>query len=133
MGHHGSLGGCVRVYCGDGVGAAEVARFAAAVAGVATVLERREAAARFELPWDVEGDVVVISDARHAIGMRRGDHDLAGLHGARLRTHGGISEQEVPFIINRPLSAAFHARAAAQQLKNYQVFEFATNGTVAPL
>ena len=131
VGHHGSLGGFVRVYCLPAVDSRGVVRFAASIRGIETVLERDAAAARFDLPWDVEGDVVVISNGDYAIGMGRGDHDLADLHGERLRTHGGISEREVPFIINRPLNAAYGTRAAARSLHNYQIFDFAMNGTVA--
>jgi len=54
---------------------------------------------------------------------------LAGLEGNRLRTHGGVSEARVPFILNRPLNAAYKARAASQPLKSYQLFDYAINGT----
>ena len=61
----------------------------------------RDAAARFELPPDRIGDLVVVSERltvhRHAPAR----HDLSGLD-APLRSHGGISEQRVPLIVNRP-------------------------------
>jgi len=47
----------------------------------------------------------------------------------RLRTHGGVSETKVPFIVNRPLNEAYKLRAAGQTLKSYQIFDFAINGT----
>ncbi len=126
--HHGSLGSFVRVYCfaapvRDAIG------FMRSIDGIELVLDREQAAARFALPFDVEGDAVAISTASHCIGMRRGDHDLTGLHGARLRTHGGLAEQEVPFIISRPLKAEYRTRAAAQPLRNYHIFDFALNGS----
>ncbi|HNH20538.1 MAG TPA: hypothetical protein PLY26_00255, partial [Ferruginibacter sp.] len=45
--------------------------------------------------------------ARHdvCIGSSASKHDLSGLKGHRLRTHGGTSEAKVPFIVNRPLNA----------------------------
>lgn len=83
---------------------------------------------RFLLPFDVEGDSVVISTGTHCIGMGRADHDLGDLHGARLRTHGGIAEREVPFILSRPLNRRYQEPAASDQLMNYRIFEFALNG-----
>ena len=97
--------------------------------GIEVVLGREEAAERFDLPVDVEADVVVISGENYCVGMGRDDHDLAGLNGERLRTHGGISERDVPFVISRPLNADYLARANSNQLKNYQIFDFAINGT----
>ena len=130
VGHHGSLGGFVRVHClADGVQPAAVAELARGIEGIELVLEREDAARRFDLPYDVEGDVVVISSADYCVGMRRSDHDLAELHGERLRSHGGISEREVAFIVSRPLNATYLARAQSQQLMNHHVFDFAINGT----
>jgi phosphonoacetate hydrolase len=100
------------------------------VAGVEQVLERKEAAEAYDLPEDVEGDVVVISNEKYCVGAGRKDHDLAGLNGERLRTHGGLSEQEVPFVISRPLNPDYAARAKAGPLRNYQIFDYAVNGTV---
>lgn len=129
VGHHGSLGGFVRVHCFDGASAEDVIAFVRPIDGIELVLTRAEAAERFDLPIDVEADVVVISSENYCVGMGRGDHDLAGLNGDRLRTHGGISERDVPFVISRPLNADYRARAQNEQLKNYQIFDYAINGT----
>jgi len=129
VGHHGSLGGFVRVYCFGGVEPRDVADFIRPLRGIEEVLEREEAAQRFDLPADVEGDVAVISTADYCVGMGRADHDLADLHGERLRTHGGLSERDVPIILSRPLNAAYRARARSEQLRNHQVFDYAINGT----
>jgi phosphonoacetate hydrolase len=64
------------------------------------------------------------------IGSSRDKHDLAGLKGNRLRTHGGVSEAKVPFIVNRPLNDAYRLKAAGMTLKSYQIFDFAINGTL---
>ena len=61
--------------------------------------------------------------------MGRDDHDLTELNGERLRSHGGISERDVPFGISRPLNAEYLARANSEQLKSYHIFDFAINGT----
>ena len=55
-------------------------------------------------------------------------HDLSALAGQRLRTHGGLAESRVPFILNRPLNAAYAARAARGSLRNFHIFDFAING-----
>jgi len=76
-----------------------------------------------------EADVVVISEENYCLGAAREDHDIAGLNGARLRTHGGFSEQNVPFVISQPLNADYARRASSEQLRNYHIFDFAINGT----
>ncbi len=128
-GHHGALGGFVRVHCFDGAAPGEVIEFARSLDAVEEVFDRTQAASTLELPYDVEADVVVISQESHCLGGASTDHDVAGLNGARLRSHGGFSEQNVPFIISRPLNADYARRAGSGQLKNYQIFDYAINGT----
>jgi len=65
------------------------------------------------------------------IGAAEADHDLSGLKGHRLRTHGALAETKVPFILNRPLSAAYAKRAAARALRSRELFDFAINGVDA--
>ena len=67
---------------------------------------------------------MVISDAGTCIGGAKAQHDLSGLDGHRLRTHGGVSEGTVPFIFNRPLTRAYAERAAAGGLKQPEHFRF---------
>ena len=72
---------------------------------------------RFGLPLDLEGDFVVLGDAGTAIGASRAEHDLSGLAGHRLRSHGGLGEQRVPFIVShklRPDYLAAQGRRLAQ-------------------
>jgi phosphonoacetate hydrolase len=126
--HHGALGGFVRVYCHGNLDPADVIEVARAIPGVEAALDRATTAARFALPLDREGDVAVIGRADTCLGASERDHDLSGLRGHRLRTHGGISEATVPFILNRPLRAEYAARAAAGPLRSYQIFDFALNG-----
>ena len=57
-----------------------------------SVLTRAEAAARFELPPDRIGDLVVCRRAPHRARHHAARHDLSGLD-APLRSHGGVSEQ----------------------------------------
>jgi len=128
--HHGALGGFVRVYCNDGLDPRDVMALARDLPGVHAVHDKSDAARRFDLPHDREGDVVVISDAGTCIGAAEADHDLSGLKGHRLRTHGGISESRVPFVLNHPLRPEYAARAALAPLRSYQIFDYAINGVL---
>jgi phosphonoacetate hydrolase len=71
---------------------------------------------------------VVISDAAHCLGAAMRDHDLSGLAGHRLRTHGGRAEATVPFILSRPLDDAHRREAAGGELRSHDIFRFALNG-----
>ncbi len=128
--HHGSLGSFVRVYCHDGTTPDAVMKLAGKLPGIELVYDKATAARKFELPIDREGDVVVISDGETCIGTTPAAHDLSALHGHALRTHGGLAESRVPFILNYPLNAAYSARAAGGGLRNFHIFDFAINGVV---
>ena len=128
VGHHGALGGFVRVYCQGKAKPREVIATIAAIDGVEQALDKRDVCRLYDLPPDREGDVAVISRADVCIGGAEKEHDLAGLKGHRLRTHGGVSEAKVPIIINRPLNEAYRLRTAGGTLKSYEVFDYALNG-----
>ena len=96
--------------------------------GVALVLDAADAAQRFELPLDREGDFIVLGDANTAIGASKVEHDLSGVAGHRLRSHGGLGEQPVPFILSRPLTAEYRHIAETRRLRNFDIFDFALNG-----
>ena len=126
--HHGALGSFVRVYGRDQADLPAMMMASAALPGIAGVLDRAEAARRFEMPFDREADFIVLGDAATAIGAARAGHDLSGLAGHRLRSHGGAGEQRVPFILSRPLTPEYRRRAAAGGLRNFDIFDFALNG-----
>jgi phosphonoacetate hydrolase len=128
--HHGALGGFVRVWSRGKVSARQIIDHIAGIAGIELALDREAACRMFEMPPDREGDVAVISREDVCIGGSEKNHDLSGLKGHRLRTHGGTSEAKVPFILNRPLNEAYKAKAAGAPLKSYQIFDYAINGTV---
>jgi len=128
VGHHGALGGFVRVYCQGKAKPREVIAVIAAIDGVEQALSRDDVCRLYELPPDREGDVAVISRADVCIGGAEAEHDLAGLKGHRLRTHGGVSEARVPIIINRPLNDEYRLKVVGGMLKSYQVFDYALNG-----
>jgi phosphonoacetate hydrolase len=126
--HHGALGSFVRGYLRGGVALSSVIAASAALPGVALALDGAEAARRFEMPLDREADFVVLGDANTAIGATRAEHDLSGLAGHRLRSHGGLGERRVPFILSRPLAPEYQEMAAAGRMRNFDIFDFALNG-----
>ena len=126
--HHGALGSFVRVYARRCADLTSLMAASAGLPGVALVLDRADAARRFELPFDREADFVVLGDANTAIGASRAEHDLSGLAGHRLRSHGGLGEQRVPFILSRPLTPDYRHLAETGRLRNFDIFDFALNG-----
>jgi phosphonoacetate hydrolase len=126
--HHGALGSFVRVYLRARLQLADVMDVAAAIPGIALVLDGKSAAGRYEMPLDREGDFVAIGDTHSVIGSSRAEHDLAGLNGHRLRSHGGLSEQIVPFILSHPINQTYRTLAEARRLRNFDIFDFALNG-----
>jgi len=128
--HHGALGGFVRVWTRGKTSARQIIDHIAAIDGIEMALDRQTACRLFDMPPDREGDVAVVARHDVCIGGSESAHDLSGLKGHRLRTHGGVSEAKVPFIVNRPLNDAYKMVAASSTLKSYQVFDFAINGTL---
>ena len=131
VGHHGALGGFVRVYCYEGLDREQVIEAIRDVPGLEKVLSREQVTREFDLPTGPEGDVAVLGDARTVIGTRSMDHDLSGLKGQRLRTHGSLHEADVPIIISRPVNDEYARRAEDSRLHSYQMFDYAFNGPVA--
>jgi phosphonoacetate hydrolase len=124
--HHGALGSFATVYVPTTADLTALGGRLAGVPGVEVVLERAEACARFDLPPDRMGDLVVIA-ARHVVlGTAAARHDLSGLD-APLRSHGGLSEQRVPLLVNRPLREA----GATPPRRNFDVFDVALNRVAA--
>ena len=129
--HHGALGSFVRVYARKAADLAALMGASGALPGVALVLDGPEAAARFEMPADREADFVVLGDGNTVIGAARAEHDLSGLAGHRLRSHGGLGEQRVPFILSRPLTPEYRQLAEGRRLRNFDIFDFVLNGVAS--
>ncbi len=119
--HHGALGSFATAYLPDGADEAKLIADLQAIDGIDLVLGRQEACARFGLPEDRIGDLVIISSAGMTIGTSADRHDLAALK-EPLRSHGGISEQEVPFIVNRRIDGV----ESAPTLRNFDAFFYAS-------
>jgi phosphonoacetate hydrolase len=98
--HHGALGGFGTAYLPEGTDGGDIIARLAAREELLEVLTKEEAVERFELPADRIGDIVMISKENMTIGTSESRHDLAALN-EPLRSHGGLTEQVVPFIVNR--------------------------------
>jgi phosphonoacetate hydrolase len=120
--HHGALGSFATVYLPQGVSAESACEKLRRVRGMETVLPRAAAAAQFELPADRIGDVVAVSERFTVIGTSASRHDLSALD-VPLRSHGGISEQRVPLIVNRKLPGLDTSR----RFRNFDAFDLALN------
>lgn len=126
--HHGAMGGFVRVHLfAPHLNPEVVASFVRSLPGVALALSRDRACERFELPEDREGDLAIVAEKGTAIGARAEDHDLSQLAGARLRSHGGLAEQEVPFLLSHPIMPQRQAELGAAPLRNFDIFAVALN------
>lgn len=120
--HHGALGSFATVYLPESTTAEQACTRLAQVPGLESVLSREQAAARFELPADRIGDLVVVSERFTVLGTSQSRHDLSGLD-APLRSHGGVSEQKVPLIVNRPTPGLDRQR----RWRNFDAFDLVLN------
>jgi len=124
--HHGALGSFVRVHItGEVEDVGGMVKFCDSLPQVEAAYTGEKAAALFEMPVDREGDLVVISKKNAVIGSRKDEHDLSQLQGFRLRSHGGLSEQDIPLIRSTPLSNS--GRDAGHVWRNFDVFDVALN------
>ena len=127
--HHGALGSFVRVYLkGDPGRLGAMMETTRALPDVELVLTGAEAAKRFQTPVEYEGDFTVLANRDTVIGSAAALHDLSGLKGRRLRSHGGLSEQHMPFLVSAPLNAAYRARARRGDIRNFDMFDYVLNG-----
>ncbi|TPN32283.1 phosphonoacetate hydrolase [Mesorhizobium sp. B2-3-3] len=119
--HHGALGSFATAYLPDGADQADIMARLAKVDGIMLVVDSPTACERFELPADRIGDIVLISTENKTIGTSEHRHDLAALD-EPLRSHGGLTEQQVPFIVNRVLPDLPNEPT----LRNFDAFYYAT-------
>lgn len=119
--HHGALGSFATAYLPDGADQAGIMARLAKIDGIMLVVDSPTACERFELPADRIGDIVLISTENKTIGTSEHRHDLAALN-EPLRSHGGLTEQEVPFIVNRVLPEL----PDEPVLRNFDAFYYAT-------
>lgn len=119
--HHGALGSYATVYLNGSTSKQAVVQALRALQEVEEVLDRETSAARFELPADRIGDLVVLAHRLAVLGTSASKHDLSGLT-VPLRSHGGLSEQAVPLLFNCLLKDP-----PARRLRNFDVLQLALN------
>ena len=120
--HHGALGGFATVYVDGDVDADALIERLAALPGIEAVHDRVSGCERFELPPDRVGDLLVVSTRNKVIGRTPEHHDLSQLD-EPLRSHGGLSENRVPLLFNRPAVDL----AADRHLRNFDIMDVALN------
>lgn len=118
--HHGALGSFATAYLPAEVDTNEIIEKLSNLEGILLVINKSEAVKRFELPPDRIGDIVIISTENMTLGTSVDRHDLEALK-EPLRSHGGLTEQEVPFIVNRNIDLP-----EVPNLRNYDAFFYAS-------
>jgi phosphonoacetate hydrolase len=119
--HHGALGSFATIHLGTRDQIDTVLSKLRGLPGIDVAITNADACERFGLPADRIGDVVVTSTRHMTLGTSPEKHDLSGLD-EPLRSHGGLTEQEVPLIANRRLGIA-----AGHIPRNFDIFEIACN------
>lgn len=118
--HHGALGSFGTAYLPKDAQQHQIIEKLLALDGIDVVLDKAQACKQYDLPPDRIGDIVIISGENVTVGTSEHRHDLAALD-VPLRSHGGLTEQVVPFIVNRPMPSL----AAAPALRNFDIFNVA--------
>ena len=117
--HHGALGSFATAYLPEGADRADIIARLKVLPEMLEVLSKEEAVKKYELPEDRIGDLTMVSTENMTIGTSADRHDLEALK-EPLRSHGGLTEQEVPFIVNRVLDMP-----GAPALRNFDAFFYA--------
>jgi phosphonoacetate hydrolase len=120
--HHGALGSFATVYLPDDIDQASLIKRIGEIDGMELSIDRAGGCAKFELPVDRMGDVIVVSTKNVVIGTSVERHDLSALT-LPLRSHGGMTEQQVPVIVNRKITAL----GSGYRLRNFSAFDLALN------
>jgi phosphonoacetate hydrolase len=118
--HHGSLGSFAMVYVENQSIIENVVAEIKKIPAIEEVLNKQDACKTYHLPEDRSGDIVCMSSESYTIGSSIDKHDLSSLK-EPLRSHGGLHEREVPFIINSKKSTL----SDQEQLYNYDAFYYA--------
>ena len=121
--HHGALGSFATIYLDNKEDLNDVISEIKKIKDIEVVLNKEEACSKYNLPNDRMGDVICMSSEYMTIGSSKNKHNLSELK-EPLRSHGGLHEREVPFIINKKIDQI----ASNKQLYNYDAFYYAIIG-----
>ncbi len=117
--HRDSVGSFAAVYLPVGCDRNKFIAGLRAAKGIDNAMPGDDVCARFELPRDRIGDIVLVSSENDTIGATEERHDLEAPD-APQRSHGGFSEQTIPFIVNRRIDLSDDA-----PLHNFDAFSIA--------
>lgn len=120
--HHGSLGSFAMIYVENQGLIPHVLEEIKKIPEIEEVLNKQDACKAYHLPEDRSGDIVCMSSESFTIGSSKSKHDLSSLK-EPLRSHGGLHEREVPFILNSSKSDI----SKQLQIYNYDAFYYATH------
>ncbi len=120
--HHGALGSFATIYVEDAAILDDVLSRISTLEGVMVTLPREQGCQRFGLMESRMGDILVVSTKHKVLGTSPDRHNLSALK-EPLRSHGGISEQRVPFMLNRSTTGL----KEEGQLRNFDIFDAALN------
>ncbi|OAL24449.1 phosphonoacetate hydrolase [Fonsecaea nubica] len=122
--HHGALGSFVRVYLSrTDISIDDALTYCRTFPEIEVALDGPTASQMFEMPLDREGDIVLVAKENAVLGSRKEEHALENLHGHRLRSHGGLSEQLIPLLRSHPTGTQVEDR----QWRNFDAFDLALN------
>ena len=121
--HHGALGSFATIYVEDKNNVDSIIKEIKTIKEIEVVLNKEEGCNIYDLPEDRTGDIICMSSEFMTIGSSKDKHDLSGLN-EPLRSHGGLHEREVPFIVNKKMSEI----DLTKQLYNYDAFYYAIKG-----
>ena len=120
--HHGSLGSFAMIYVENQGLIPHVLEEIKKIPEIEEVLNKQDACKAYHLPEDRSGDIICMSSESFTIGSSKSKHDLSSLK-EPLRSHGGLHEREVPFILNSSKSDI----SKQLQIYNYDAFYYATH------
>ncbi|KAF2122481.1 phosphonoacetate hydrolase [Lophiotrema nucula] len=125
--HHGALGGFVRVHVNGSRSKVipDMIEHIANFPQVEVALAKEEACDLLEMPFDREGDFIVVSKENSVVGSKESEHDLSTLGGHKLRSHGGFSEQKIPLIMSEPAEIVMAMRS--KRWRNFDIFDLILN------
>jgi phosphonoacetate hydrolase len=115
------------VHLDDPARAGEMISFLLEQEGITEAYDKEMTARKLELAPDRIGDICVLSARDVVLGKTPAHHDLSVLKGS-LRSHGGRYEEMVPMVISAPLNEKYQ-RLAEGDPRNFDIFDFACNGT----
>ena len=122
--HHGALGSFATVYLAGDIDQQALIERLRGLEGMHVVYNREQGCREFELPQDRLGDIIVVTRDTRVIGTTAARHDLSALK-EPLRSHGGITEQTIPIILNRK------GVNLGDNLRNFDAFYIGCNHVAA--